>query len=214
MNLVTLLGFDITHVMLSITKLPTKPNRVIAIIAKFGEYMDPRVISAINSLKQVSGYMGISSDEIYINVLNYEEAVENIRKILLNNLPLVLDLGGGPRILVIESLIAYLSLPTNKRSMISIMIYLEGMNRVEVLGHDKISRMISPKVEHIELTYNEKIILNILKTYRELRLHEIKELLEKEAGIVMSKQNIVRILKKLMSKELVDKVGKGIYRAK
>lgn len=212
MNMISLLGFDITHIMLSITSLDMKPARIIALIAKFGESIDPRSINAINTLRQICSYMSIPLSEAYINVLDIEHSINTIKHLLYENTPLILDIGGGPRIMVIETLLAYLSLPNDRKKLIDMTIYLEGRNQVKRVSYNQIVKILTPP-RPIELTYYERLILDILRKYGTLRLAVLWDIMKNKYNVQMSKQNILRILDKLRSKNLVDKISRGLYRA-
>ncbi len=211
MSMVSLLGFDVTHVMLSLTKHVVKPVKLIVVIGKFGNYTDPRVYSAFNTLEQICSYMRIELVKIEVNMIDLSKAVKILRNILLENLPLTLDIGGGPRLLVFETLLAYFSLPVSKRRLIDIYVYLEGSNDIMIFKHDDVLKALHiPRSEEIKLTFNEKIILDLLREHGSLRLKDIKEYLEGK-NIYMSKQNIVRILNKLIRKRLVERIERGLY---
>ena len=117
--------------------------------------------------------------------------------------PLVVDLGGGMRLLVLEALLASLSLPQGYRDHVRLIVYLEGRNEYVELSHRELLKVLARKhqKELEDLTYVDREILKVLRERGETALKELHEELSK-AGIELSKQNLHRRLSKLVKKGL------------
>ena len=103
-----LLGFDITHAVLTLSNY--KPSRVVAVVAMVDGRIDPRTSIAYSSFSQVVVAMGVDISRIEIEVSDIYGAVAKLKgvmKELSTDLPLIIDLEGGMRVLLIETLLAY-----------------------------------------------------------------------------------------------------------
>jgi len=206
-----LLGFDITHAVLTLSNY--KPSRAVAVVAMVDGRIDPRASIAYSSFSQVAVAMGVDISRIEIEVSDIYGAVAKLRgvmKELSTDLPLVIDLGGGMRILVIEALLAYFSLPDNTRKRIKLVVYFEGTNRSVELSAEDIVEIMIPK--RIALKPVEKEILEILES----GTYSLSELYTKlrQRGYTFTKQYLHKILQNLIEQDLVERVSRGYYTKK
>lgn len=206
-----LLGFDITHAVLTLSNY--KPSRAVAVVAMVDGRIDPRASIAYSSFSQVAVAMGVDISRIEIEVSDIYGAVAKLRgvmKELSTDLPLIVDLGGGMRILVIEALLAYFSLPDNIRKRIKLVVYFEGTNRSVELSAEDIVEIMIPK--RVALKPVEKEILEILES----GTYSLSELYTKlrQRGYTFTKQYLHKILQNLIEQDLVERVSRGYYTKK
>lgn len=206
-----LLGFDITHAVLTLSNY--KPSRVVAVVAMVDGRIDPRTSIAYSSFSQVAVAMGVDISKIEIEVSDIYGAVAKLRgvmKELSTDLPLIIDLGGGMRVLLIETLLAYFSLPNSIRKSIKLVVYFEGTNRSVELSAEDISEIMAPK--RVVLKPVEKEILEILES----GTYSLSELYTKlrQRGYTFTKQYLHKILQNLIEQDLVERVSRGYYTKK
>lgn len=206
-----LLGFDITHAVLTLSNY--KPSRVVAVVAMVDGRIDPRTSIAYSSFSQVAVAMGVDISRIEIEVSDIYEAVTKLRSVmkeLSTDLPLIIDLGGGMRVLLIETLLAYFSLPNSIRKSIKLVVYFEGTNRSVELSAEDISEIMAPK--RVVLKPVEKEILEILES----GTYSLSELYTKlrQRGYTFTKQYLHKILQNLIEQDLVERVSRGYYTKK
>ena len=206
-----LLGFDITHAVLTLSNY--KPSRVVAVVAMVDGRIDPRTSIAYSSFSQVAVAMGVDISKIEIEVSDIYEAVTKLRSVmkeLSTDLPLIIDLGGGMRVLLIETLLAYFSLPNSIRKSIKLVVYFEGTNRSVELSAEDISEIMAPK--RVVLKPVEKEILEILES----GTYSLSELYTKlrQRGYTFTKQYLRKILQNLIEQDLVERVSRGYYTKK
>jgi len=106
------LGFDITHAVLTLTNF--KPSKVVVALALVDRRADPRALTAYSSLSQVANAMGVEIGRLEVDVTNIRNAVDTLRRAVVELAtfpPVIVDVGGGMRILVLEVFLADLSLP-------------------------------------------------------------------------------------------------------
>ena len=206
-----LLGFDITHAVLTLSNY--KPSRAVAVVAMVDGRIDPRASIAYSSFSQVAVAMGVDISRIEIEVSDIYGAVAKLRgvmKELSTDLPLIIDLGGGMRVLLIETLLAYFSLPNSIRKSIKLVVYFEGTNRSVELSAEDISEIMAPK--RVVLKPVEKEILEILES----GTYSLSELYTKlrQRGYTFTKQYLHKILQNLIEQDLVERVSRGYYTKK
>ncbi|MCC6016449.1 MAG: CRISPR-associated CARF protein Csa3 [Desulfurococcaceae archaeon] len=210
MNLITTLGFDISHTLLVLTKAGVKPSRIVAIVGMVRNEIDSRAETAYTMLKQFANMIGVSIERVDVEVTDVEKAIEKILSVLDENAPAVLDIGGGLRLLVLETFIAYQLLNPQKRSSITLYIALEGRNEVLNIDFERIRRRLLVS-KRLSETHRE--VLKIIEEKGEATPKEILEELNKR-GITMTKQKLSKILSKLTSLGLVEREERGKYRHK
>ena len=71
---------------------------------------DIRILNAIDALRRVF-YSSVLIEDVGVDYQNFAEAVNTVREIINKNLPCYINLSGGMRVLVIETLPAYTLLP-------------------------------------------------------------------------------------------------------
>ncbi|HIC98216.1 MAG TPA: hypothetical protein EYP08_00740 [Pyrodictiaceae archaeon] len=190
-----------------------KPSRVVAVVAMVDGRIDPRTSIAYSSFSQVAVAMGVDISRIEIEVSDIYEAVTKLRSVmkeLSTDLPLIIDLGGGMRVLLIETLLAYFSLPNSIRKSIKLVVYFEGTNRSVELSAEDISEIMAPK--RVVLKPVEKEILEILES----GTYSLSELYTKlrQRGYTFTKQYLHKILQNLIEQDLVERVSRGYYTKK
>jgi CRISPR locus-related DNA-binding protein len=210
MILITTLGFDISHTLLVLTKAKLKPSKIIAIVGMIRNEIDQRAEVAFTMLKQFANMIGVNIERIDIEVTEIENAIERILNILDENTPAILDIGGGLRLLVLETYTAYQLLNPQKRNNISLYIALEGRNEVLNIDFEKIRKKLVT-TRRLNETYKE-----ILKIIEEKGFATPKEILEElnKKGTPITKQKLSKILTKLVILGLIEKEGRGRYRYK
>lgn len=206
---VVTLGFDVTHAVFTITRY--KPLRVIVLLARVRGRIDPRTSVAYSSLEQLVGAMGAVIERVEVEVSNPVIAVEQIRRVLekvARTSPLVLDLGGGLRLLVLEAFIAYYSLPSELKENSRVVIYLEATNESVEIASYELKKMMLKKPATV--SSREELVLSAMEPLREYTLDQIYREVSAR-GFKTTKQNLVKVLKKLESNGLLVKTGRGKY---
>lgn len=210
-----LLGFDVGHLVA--TLLNFKPSALVVAVATVDGSLDPRVSAAYSYFEQLATMSRVRCDRINVDVSNFEGAVETLREAIIRlsneSLPVIVDVGGGMRLLVLEALLAVLSLPNWLQDLVNVVVYLEGTNRYIELNYERIMRTVKThklRGRTEELTYIDRKILEILEGKGIATLKQIHEELMKQ-NISTSKQNVGRLLTKLEDKGYVKKVGRGRY---
>jgi CRISPR locus-related DNA-binding protein len=210
-----LLGFDVGHAVASL--LNFKPSALVVAVASVDGSIDPRAAAAYSHLEQLALMARTRCTRLDVEVLNVEGAVEALRETLTKlageGVPVVVDVGGGMRLLVLEALLAVLSLPNWLRDVVKVVAYLEGTTRYVELDYGRVSRIVKTlrlQGRGEELTYVDRKVLEVLERRGRASLQQIYEELVKQ-GISTSKQNVSRILNKLRNKGYVRKIERGVY---
>lgn len=205
---VILLGFDITHAVLTLTRY--HPMRAVALLATVNGSLDPRVSLAYTSLEQVAKAMRVEIARVEVEVTEIEGAVQRIRDViseLAMTSPVIVDVGGGMRILVLETLLAYMSLPDSLKESVRVVVYLEGTNKaLELTTSDVRNLMGGPS----PLSAVERAVLKVMALGREYRLGEVHAAL-REQGVSVTKQYVLKALRRLAAKGLVSRKARGRY---
>jgi len=210
MNIITTLGFDISHTLLVITRSGIRPSKIIALVGSIKGEVDQRAESAFTMLKQFAGMINVDIERVDVEVTEVDKAVEKILRILENNLPAILDLGGGLRLLVIETYTAYMLLSPSKIDNITLYTALEGRNELINIDIKLIKkRLASSKM----LSDMQKTILKIIEEKGVITPKEILDKLNKN-GIKITKQQLSKTLTKLINIGLVEKIERGKYKYK
>jgi len=211
---VVVLGFDITHAITTLVNF--KPREVDVITAVIDNKIDQRSLVAFNSFEQIATVLGVRCRRVDVEVLDFSKAVEVIRNVIMGRLSsepnVILDLGGGLRLLVVEVLTAFLSLPQSLRKYFKILLYIEGQNRFVELGNEDFIQELAKGKEAVwsKLSYLEKVVLEKMEYNVPYSLNQIYEML-RQAGEDITKQNLVRILNKLIRKNYIERIKKGTY---
>ncbi|MEM0297598.1 MAG: hypothetical protein QXU35_07530 [Zestosphaera sp.] len=211
---VVVLGFDITHAVTTLVNF--RPKEVSVITALIDGRLDHRSLVAYNSFGQTALALGIKCRRVDVEVLRFSEAVDAIRSVLIEYASsepnIILDLSGGLRMLVVETLTALLSLPQSLRKYFKVLLYVEGQNKhVELSSDDFLHELARGKeVLWSKLNYLERVILEKMEYNTPYSLNQIHEIL-KQSGEDITKQNLVRILNKLIKKDYIERIRKGIY---
>jgi len=203
------LGFDITHAVLTLSNY--KPSKVVVALALVDRRSDPRALTAYSSLSQIANAMGVEISRLEVDVTNIHNAVSTLRRAveeLATLPPVIVDIGGGMRILVLEVFLAYLSLPRDARKHIRFVSYLEGTNRSIELEFEELEVMftgVKPSLSSIEIA-----VLSVMEPGHEYSLGEIYRRVQSR-GFNVSKQYVYKVLKRLMAKGFVMNMGRGRY---
>ncbi|MEM0062098.1 MAG: helix-turn-helix domain-containing protein [Ignisphaera sp.] len=210
MRLVTTLGFDISHTLLILTKSGVKPNKIVVLAGSIRGEADQRAETAYAMLKQFANMVGIDIEKIDVDVVDVALAVEKIKKVLEENAPAILDLGGGLRLLVLETFIAYTLMDPLKADTITIYVTLEGRNEFINIDIEKIRKKVLLSQSLDETT---KTVLEHLKQAETVTFKELLDKLNKQ-GYNISKQKLSKILAKLVKMGYIEKSERGKYKRK
>lgn len=205
---IVLLGFDVTHAVFTLTNY--KPSRVVVILASVKGRQDPRASIAYNSLEQLANAIGARIEKVDVEVTNPVEAVARIRSTMEKAArisPLVIDLGGGLRLLVVETLIAYLSMPGDLRENSKIVIYVEGSNEAVTITPSQLRSVFLRKQVLSDI---ERSVLMVMNEFEQYSLDQIHKLVT-ASNLDVSKQYVYKILKKLIKEGYVEQVARGRY---
>lgn len=211
---IVVLGFDITHAVTTLVNF--RPREVSVITALVDGRLDNRSLVAYNSFEQTAVALGVMCRRVDVEVLRFSEAVEDVRNVMIRHAGsepnVILDLGGGLRMLVVEALTALLSLPQSLRKYFKVLLYVEGQNRYVELSSDDFVYELARGREVVwsKLSYLEKAILERMEYNTTYTLSQIHEMI-RQLGENVTKQNLVRILNKLIKKDYVERVRKGVY---
>ncbi len=211
MRLISLLGFDISHILLILSKSSIKLNKIIVLVGNIRGEIDSRVETAYMMLKQFANMVNIDVERIDIDVIDTVAAIKKITEILENNVPAILDLGGGLRLLVIETFLAYTLLTRSKSQYITVYTVLEGRNEIIEVDLNKIKKGVE---QAKMLNEREKRVLEYI-VKKEGAIVTPKEILDelKAIGYNISKQQLSKILSKLVRIGLIEKIDIGKYRS-
>jgi hypothetical protein len=207
------LGFDVSHAVL--TLMEYRPEVVVLLVASVDGTIDQRALVASAAVEQVASNAGVKKVErVTVEVKDFHSTVKKIRTLLASTIehaapPHVLDLGGGMRLLVLQTFIAYLTLPSRLRRYVDVVVYLEGRNERVRLSYDDLVALLVGEVPE-DLTYVERTILEVMEPGRSYTLADLQHLLEQH-GLKMSKPNLKRYLDKLVKRGLIERLARGIY---
>jgi len=211
MSALIVLGFDVTHAVKTLVDF--KPKRACIVIGSINGVVDQRSLNAFVPLTQIATAMNISIERLDVEVLNFGEAIDRIeRKLLEFSLtpPIYVDLGGGLRLLVLETFLAVQRLWRRSRiTDIHVIIYVEGSDRKIEISADELENILSGGVK-TELPELHQKILSVLSTGYGIRLAEVHRRLTAQ-GVKISKQYLSTILRKLEEMGLVKRVERGKY---
>lgn len=209
MSAVIVLGFDISHAIRTLSEY--RPRRACVLLGSIDNRIDSRALIAFNSLNQVSLAMGISVERLDVEVPNFSDAVRIIeRKLseLAESPPIFVDVGGGLRMLVIETLLAVLGFVRKSPSVdVRLLIYIEGTDRRLELPVKDLELMLIPS---IDLTPLERDVLAVLSSEHPMELRDIHNALRAK-GWDISKQHLVKILNRLIDYGYVKRISRGVY---
>jgi CRISPR locus-related DNA-binding protein len=212
---VILLGFDITHALLTFTNFSVQ--NIVCVLASIGGTVDPRSELAYSAVQTIAKLRSssISISKTVVEVTDMFKAVKDLGTLLEDLIKrhqqVIFDLSGGPRLLTLEALLAFLKLRSDKRRKVRVVVLVEGKNEFKELRDVDIAMMMMAELP-LELSEEEKLILNIMEAERSYRLSELQELLAKKYNRKLSKAAIYRMLKSLEARGLVAKVRRGVYR--
>jgi len=209
-NIITTLGFDISHTLLVITRSSVRPSKIIALVGSIKGEIDQRAESAFTMLKQFASMINVGIERVDIEVTEVDKAIEKILSVLENNLPAILDIGGGLRLLVIETYTAYMLLSPSKIDNITLYIALEGRNQLINIDIKTIKKKLTTSKM---LSDMQKTILKIIEEKEVITPKEILDKLTK-SGIKITKQQLSKTLTKLINIGLIEKIERGKYKYK
>jgi CRISPR locus-related DNA-binding protein len=196
MYLIAVLGFDERHVIRSLLRLGFKNVDVIYLVVPSGR-ITKQTEEAIKRITEVAKLANVSDVKVFeVDPLGFGSAVAKLRKLMIDlcsgGKDLVISLGGGMRVLIVETLVASLLVPKELSSHILVVVDLES-------GEGYIEVNISNILTISELKSDELQVLKYLLTKAPAGPTEISKTL----GI--PKTTVWKILKKLHAKGLVTK---------
>jgi hypothetical protein len=212
--LITLLGFDVTHAVIAFSTF--NPQKAVCILASVGGVVDARTEIAFSSFFNVAKLKNVNADisKLIIEVLDIPVAINNIYtliKDLVNKYQqVVVDVGGGLRLLVIETVMALLRLRPEERRKVKAVVFIEGRNEYRELPD--MASLIWEETRLLRLSNKAKILLAHMDPQREYKLSELQEILEKALNQSISKTSIYRIVKELEETGLIIKIERGKYK--
>lgn len=200
--LVASLGFDERHVIRSVIGMGMGGiDEIILLVPDWG--LEERTIEAIEEIEKIAELAGISSRRIRVEKIKVEDfwkAVSRIIELLREGYmkgvdEIIVSLGGGLRILVLETYTAVILIEEGIRKKIKIKIDIETKGKGPLIEGEEIPLCI-------ELTPTEKIVLREIVDKRKATLKQLTETLE------IPRSTIWKILSKLVKKKLLIKHGK------
>lgn len=206
---IVILGFDVTHAIFTLTNF--RPSRVIVLLALVNGRLDPRSSTAYSAIEQIASASGIQIERLEVEVTELLTTITRLKTLMesiMARSPLIIDLGGGLRILVVETLLAYLSIPSDKWENTRLIVYIEGTNTYKELTPADIMQILRGRRR--VLSHIEKVILNSMNELEEYSLDRIY----REAvlrGLDVSRQYIHKVLRKLVKEGYIFKVARGRY---
>ncbi|MEM4677500.1 MAG: hypothetical protein QXY55_06385 [Candidatus Korarchaeota archaeon] len=206
---IVILGFDVTHAIFTLTNF--RPSKVIVLLALVNGRLDPRSSAAYSALEQIASASDIQIERLEVEVTELFTAITRLKTLIESIMArsnLVIDLGGGLRILVVETLLAYLSTPSDKWENTRLILYIEGTNTYKELTPADIMQILRGRRR--VLSHIEKVILNSMNELEEYSLDRIyREAVLK--GLDVSRQYIHKVLRKLVKEGYIFKVARGRY---
>lgn len=206
---IVILGFDVTHAIFTLTNF--RPSKVIVLLALVNGRLDPRSSAAYSAIEQIASASDIQIERLEVEVTEPFTAITRLKTLIESIMArsnLVIDLGGGLRILVVETLLAYLSTPSDKWENTRLIVYIEGTNTYKELTPADIMQILRGRRR--VLSHIEKVILNSMNELEEYSLDRIY----REAvlmGLDVSRQYIHKVLRKLVKEGYIFKVARGRY---
>lgn len=213
--IVSLLGFDLEHVFATLLKY--RPQRgvreIYAVTAVIGGSMDRRALTAYSALTLFTNMIeGVRIERVEVEVTDLKGAVKRMKSLLADLLSrestVVLDIGGGPRVLLLETLLAYLSLDRKLAERARLIIYIERTGELMEVDYEEIAVILSERLKPLGKV--EEQLLALLAPRKEYTLRELHEMLQGR-GVKVSKQYVEKALKSLVEKGLVYRKARGVY---
>jgi DNA-binding transcriptional ArsR family regulator len=212
--LITLLGFDVTHAVIAFSTF--NPQKVVCILASVGGVVDARTEIAFSSFFNVAKLKNVNVDisKLIIEVLDIVAAINNIYTLIKDLISryqqVIVDIGGGLRLLVIEMVMALLKLRLEERRKVKAIVFIEGRNEYRELPD--MTSLIWEETKLVTLSNKAKILLAHMDPQRDYKLSELQEILEKALNQSISRTSIYRIVKELEEAGLVTKIKRGKYK--
>lgn len=200
--LVATLGFDERHVIRSIISMGMGGiEEIILLVPDWG--LEERTIKAIEEIEKIAELAGISSRRVHVEKISVEDfwkavsrIIELLREIYMKGInEIIISLGGGLRILILETYTAVLFIEECIRKRIKIKIYIETKGEGPLIEGEEIPLCI-------ELTPTERIVLREIVDRRKTTLKQLTETLE------IPRSTIWKVLDKLVKKKLLIKHNK------
>lgn len=196
--LIATLGFDERHVIKSLIDIGmSNVYKIVLLVPNWG--LDERTEKAIKTIRDIAKYAGLSSEKSIvikeINVLDLWSGIKDILK-TLHDLYIegvdeyIISLGGGLRILVVETLLASLIVNKDIADRISIRVSVENRS-------DSVSFKVNTVPICIEIDSVERKILETL-------FHGYKSLSQISDETNIPKSTVWKIIQRLKSKNIVN----------
>lgn len=199
--IVAVMGFDERHVLKSLLRLGFRNVNEVHLITPAGR-KDPRAEDAISRIRHVAEAAGVQQLKIHdIEYTDYRRAVFKIASILRSlsiKDDVLISLGGGMRVLVIETLIASLSLPEELKRTIKVTVDSEA-------GPEYIE--FKPEIPKIPALTEEKLaILKETRMKGKITVKEVSTILSIPVSTAW------KILNELLKAGCMAKEKRGIYK--
>ncbi len=200
--LVATLGFDERHVIRSIISMGMGGiEEIILLVPDWG--LEERTVKAIEEIRRIAELAGIASSRIRVEKIKVEDfwravsrTIELLREEYMKGASeIILSLGGGLRILVLETYTAVMLIEESIRKRIKIRIDIETKGEGTIIDGDEIPLCI-------ELTPTERIVLREIVDKRITTLKQLTQTLE------IPRSTIWKTLDKLLKKKLLIKQDK------
>lgn len=211
--LITLLGFDITHAVIAYSAF--NPQEAVCVLASVNGAVDPRSEIAFSSFFNVVKLRNANVNvfKVVVEVTNIQRTIDELYEQIKSHVSkyrqVILDLGGGLRLLVIETLLALLRLKSSERRSIKTIVFIEGRNEYIELPDVSILTLQVGELEKV--SEKGRALLKLMEPQREYKLSELHEILERALGQRLSKVTVYKIVKELEDVGLVIRVRRGIY---
>ncbi len=203
MIIVSTLGFDERPVIRAASSAGFENIEKIVLIRPVND--DPRALKAVSEIKKIAVMAGLREEDIVslrVDPLDFWGSVSLIYELLLGaaeeSREIMLCLGGGLRALVIEAFTAFTLLPYRVRTRFRLRIDLES-------GRGSITLTGGEIILDTRLSENEEAVLRLLAEEPGLTLTMISDRLVKPVS------TIHRVLKKLVERRLVRRIGAKYY---
>ncbi|MEM0000491.1 MAG: DUF6293 family protein [Desulfurococcaceae archaeon] len=211
MKAIVLLGFDVAHVMRTMHMY--NPSEVAVIIASIKGGVDERARLAHGMVSQYAKLLNVKHLDYEIEIMDVDRAINSIKDIIkrfASGSEVIIDASGGPRLLVMETILACLSLLNELSEKVRFIMYVEGTTDHVEINYETLIKLLGSNTKMRKLKELEKEILLSMEPNFEYTLDEIHKIL-KEKGYNYRKQYAYKLLKNLERMGFIQKLRRGVY---